>query len=343
MLYPSPAKTRSPMFIINTYGLAVFFCFITMVCWGSWANTQKLAAASWRFELFYCDYVFGIVVTSLLIAFTLGSMGEEGRPFLADLQQADMFNVGSALWGGVLFNAANILLVAAIAIAGMSVAFPVGIGLALVIGVIVNHVDAPVGNAALLFGGVALVAGAILLNAGAYRRLATSTTGVSTKGLLLSVVAGLLMGFFYRYVAASMATDFAQPAVGKLTPYTALVLFSVGILLSNFVFNTYLIYKPFVGEPTTLGAYFRGSGRDHFIGMLGGLIWMVGMSLSILASEKAGPAISYGLGQGATVIAALWGIYIWHEFRGAPKGTNRLLNAMLLCYVLGLALIIAAR
>lgn len=331
------------MYIINTYGLAVFFCFITMLCWGSWANTQKSAAANWRFELFYWDYVLGILLTSLLVAFTLGSNGDEGRAFLDDLRQADAAQLGSALWGGVLFNAANILLGAAIAIAGMSVAFPVGIGLALVIGVFVNYLSAPVGNAALLFSGVALVMGAVLLNAVAYRRLVTATSGVSAKGLILSVVAGVLMGFFYRYVAASMATDFARPAMGFLTPYTALVLFSVGVFLSNFVFNTYLIYRPFVGEPTTLGAYFRGSGHDHAIGLLGGLIWMVGMSLSILASEKAGPAISYGLGQGATVVAALWGIYIWREFRAAPKGTNLLLNAMLLCYVLGLGLIIAAR
>lgn len=331
------------MYIIATYGLAVFFCVITMLCWGSWANTQKLAAANWRFELFYWDYVLGILLTALLLAFTLGSTGTEGRPFLTDLAGADRANLLLAVWGGVLFNAANILLGAAIAIAGMSVAFPVGIGLALVIGVVVNYVAQPVGNAGLLFGGVALVMGAVLLNAGAYRRLATQTGTISNKGLVLSVVAGVLMGFFYKYVAASMATDFARPEVGKLTPYTALVFFALGILLSNFVFNTYLIYRPFVGEPTSYGAYFRGSARDHGMGLLGGMIWMVGMSLSILASGKAGPAISYGLGQGATVVAALWGIYIWREFRAAPKGTAPLLNLMLLGYVVGLGLIIAAR
>jgi glucose uptake protein len=331
------------MFIIQEYTTAVLFCVVTMLCWGSWANTQKLAASSWRFELFYWDYVLGILLTGLLLAFTMGSTGSAGRAFLTDYRQADSANLGSAIWGGVLFNAANILLGAAISIAGMSVAFPVGIGLALVIGVVVNYLDAPVGNATLLFSGVALVMGAVLLNAGAYRKLATATSGVSTKGLVLSIVAGILMGFFYKYVAASMATDFAQPEAGKLTPYTALVFFAVGILLSNLLFNTYLIYRPFVGTSTSYAAYFRGSGRDHFIGILGGLIWMVGMSFSILASEKAGPAISYGLGQGATVVAALWGIYIWREFRAAPKGTSPLLNAMLLCYIVGLALIIAAR
>lgn len=331
------------MFVIETYSLAVFCCLITMLCWGSWANTQKLAASTWRFELFYWDYVFGILLLSLLFAFTLGSVGTEGRSFMADVQQADTANIRSAIWGGILFNAANILLGAAIAIAGMSVAFPVGIGLALVVGVIVNYLDAPVGNAAMLFGGVGLIAVAILLNAAAYRRLSSTTGGVSTKGLVLSVVAGALMGLFYKYVANSMFPDFTQPLPGKLSPYTAVVFFSVGILLSNILFNSLLMWRPFVGTPVSYGDYFRGNLKNHLTGVLGGVIWCIGMSFSIIASDKAGPAISYGLGQGATIVAALWGIYIWKEFKGAPSGTNILLNIMLLCYVIGLGLIIAAR
>ncbi|WP_421798543.1 GRP family sugar transporter [Haliscomenobacter sp.] len=331
------------MFIIETYPIAVFFCIITMLCWGSWANTQKLAAANWRFELFYWDYVLGILLLSLLFAFTLGSVGNEGRSFVADVQQADSASIRSAIWGGILFNAANILLGAAIAIAGMSVAFPVGIGLALVVGVIVNYLDAPVGNALMLFGGVGLVALAILLNANAYRKLSSTTGGVSTKGLVLSVIAGALMGLFYKYVANSMFPDFTQPLPGKLSPYSAVVLFSVGILLSNVVFNSLLMWRPFVGTPVTYADYFRGNLKNHLTGVLGGVIWCIGMSFSIIASDKAGPAISYGLGQGATIVAALWGIYIWKEFKGAPAGTNILLNSMLLCYIIGLGLIIAAR
>ena len=332
------------MFIIQTYGMAVLFCVVTMLCWGSWANTQKLAAGTWRFELFYWDYVLGIVGLALLSALTLGSIGTGGRSFLADLQQADGVNIGSALWGGVLFNAANILLGAAIAIAGMSVAFPVGIGLALVIGVVVNYLNAPVGSAGLLFGGMALIVVAILLNAFAYRRTtATNSMGLSTKGLLLSVVAGCLMGLFYGYVAGAMFPNFEQPEPGKLSPYTAVVFFALGILGSNFVFNTLLMRRPFVGTPVSYADYFRGSGRDHLTGVLGGMIWCLGMSFSILASDKAGPAISYGLGQGATVVAALWGIYVWREFREAPKGVGALLNGMLLCYIVGLGLLIIAR
>jgi len=330
------------MFIIESYAAAVACCIITMLCWGSWANTQKLAASHWRFELFYWDYVLGILLFALILAFTLGSTGTGGRSFLSDLAQADSKNIGSALIGGIIFNAANILLGAAISIAGMAVAFPVGIGLALVIGVLVNYAANPVGSQSLLFGGVALIVVAILLNAYAYRRMQSASKQTSVKGLLLAVVAGVLMGFFYKYVAGSMFSNFSLPESGKLSPYTAVVVFSVGILLSNFAFNTLLMKRPFVGAPVGFDSYFKGGFKNHVTGLLGGSIWCLGMSFSIIASGKAGPAISYGLGQGATVIAALWGIFIWKEFRNAPKGTSGVLNLMLLFYVAGLGLLVYA-
>ncbi|MCU0471472.1 MAG: GRP family sugar transporter [Arcicella sp.] len=330
------------MYIVENYSVAVFFTIVTMLCWGSWANTQKLTTKDWRFETFYWDYVLGIVIMALIFAFTLGSNGEGGRSFLEDFKQADSKSFESALIGGVIFNAANILLVSAITIAGMSVAFPVGIGLALVIGVIVNYLDNPIGDKLLLFAGVALIALAILLNANAYRKM-QGNNSVSSKGLALSVVAGVLMGYFYKYVAASMFADFNVPETGKLSPYTAVVVFSVGILISNFIFNTYLMIRPFEGKPVSYGQYFSGSFTNHLMGILGGMIWCVGMSFSIIASGKAGAAISYGLGQGATIVAAIWGIYIWKEFKNAPIGTNKILNIMLVCYLIGLGLIIAAR
>jgi glucose uptake protein len=330
------------MFIIHNYPAAVICCIVTMLCWGSWANAQKLAAHSWRFELFYWDYVLGILLFSLILAFTLGSTGSGGRSFIADIAQAEGKNIGSAIVGGIVFNAANILLGAAIAIAGMAVAFPVGIGLALVIGVVVNYIDNPVGDVGLLAGGVGLIVVAILLNAFAYRRMQAAGKGTSGRGLVLAVAAGVLMGFFYKYVAASMFKDFEAPVPGKLSPYTAVVIFSVGILLSNLVFNTLLMKKPFVGAPVSFGAYFKGGIRNHITGILGGAVWCLGMSFSIIASGKAGPAISYGLGQGATIIAALWGIFIWKEFRGAPKGTGAVLSGMLIFYMIGLGLLIKA-
>jgi len=331
------------MFIVHDYSLAVIFCFITMLCWGSWANTQKLASKSWRFELFYWDYVIGILLFSILSAFTLGSIGDEGRSFTNDLQQADTKNILSAFLGGIIFNAANILFSAAIAIAGMAVAFPVAIGLALVLGVIVNFAASQKGDAVLLFAGVAMITLAIIINAIAYKRNSRAGAKPSSKGIIISLIAGILMSFFYRFIAASMDLDnFENPAAGKMTPYTAVFIFSVGIFISNFLFNTILMKKPFDGAPVSYSDYFKGKFKTHLTGILGGLIWGIGNSLNLIAAGKAGAAISYGLGQGATLIAALWGVFIWKEFRNAPAGTNKLLAFMFLFFVAGIAAIIIA-
>lgn len=332
------------MLIVESYALAVALCVVTMLCWGSWANTQKLASREWRFQLFYWDYAIGVLLLALVLAFTAGSTGEAGRGFLADLGQAETRNLGLAFLGGVVFNLSNILLVAAIDIAGMAVAFPIGVGLALALGVVTNYVATPVGNPLLLFAGVAGVVVAILLSAAAYRRLPSQGARTSGKGIALSVVAGLLMGYFYRFVAASMSTDFRNLEPGKLGPYTAVVVFSLGLLLSSFLWNTIVMARPFVGEPVPFGDYFRkGTPRLHLVGILGGMIWNLGMSLSIVASGAAGFAISYGLGQGATLVAALWGVFVWKEFEEAPPGTNRLLAAMFAAFVVGLGLIVYAR
>ncbi|NOT75782.1 MAG: multidrug DMT transporter permease [Cyclobacteriaceae bacterium] len=331
------------MFIIEEYSTAVIFCFITMFCWGSWGNTQKLAGKTWRYELFYWDYVIGILLLSLIFAFTLGSNGENGRGFLDDLRQADMSNISSALIGGVIFNAANILLSTAIAIAGMSVAFPVGIGIALVLGVIVNYNGAQSGDPLLLFTGVGLITLAILVNALAYKKSTSGSQKVSTKGIVVSILAGILMSFFYRFIAVSMDMEnFKDPAAGLMTPYTAVVIFSVGIFLSNLVFNTILLKRPISGEPTSYTAYFKGSFFTHMVGILGGLIWGIGNSFNLIAAGKAGAAISYGLGQGATLIAAFWGVFIWKEFRNAPKGVSTLLAIMFILFFAGIISIILA-
>lgn len=330
------------MFIPQSYSLAVILCIVTMLCWGSWGNTQKLAGKSWRFELFYWDYVIGILLFSLLLGLTLGSFGENGRGFLTDISQAETGNIMKAMLGGVIFNASNILLVAAMAIAGMAVAFPVGVGIALALGVIINYAFAPKGNPVLLFIGVALIAAAIVIDALAYKKHSASLQKVSRKGILLSVSAGILMALFYRFVASSMVTDFVIPEPGRLTPYTAVFFFAIGVVISNLVFNYLIMKKPFEGDPLTFKDYTKGTFGVHLTGILGGVIWNVGMSMSILASGKAGYAISYGLGQGATLIAALWGVFIWNEFRGASKQVNTLILLMFIAYLAGLALLVYA-
>lgn len=288
------------MFIVQSYPLAIAFCFITMLCWGSWGNTQKLAARTWRYELFYWDYVVGVLLFSLLSAFTLGSFGAEGRGFLADLAQADAGSLFSAFMGGVIFNASNILLSAAIALCGMSVAFPVGVGLALVLGVLINYFSAAKGDPTFIFIGVLLIAAAIVMNGFAYKKAQTEKRRLTTKGILISVAAGIIMAFFYRFVAASMdLNDFAAPAAGKMTPYTAVFIFAVGVFVSNFLFNTVAMKRPVDGEPVRIADYFKGGLKTHMVGVLGGMIWCLGESFSMIASGKAGAAISYGLGQGA--------------------------------------------
>ncbi len=338
------------MFIVNSYALAVVLCFVTMLCWGSWGNTQKLAAKSWRYELFYWDYVIGMVLFALLLAFTAGSIGEQGRPFLADLQQASWSSILWILVGGIIFNASNILLSASVSIAGMSVAFPLGVGIALVLGVVNNYRVAVMqgsktGNVLLLAIGVILVVCAIVFNGMASARKGEGAVSKADqrKGVILALIAGVVMSFFSSFVMRAMdTTNFVSPEAGKVTPYTAIVIFTVGVLLSNFVFNTIVMRKPFVGEPVSYGEYFKGNFKTHLVGVLGGCIWCLGTALSYITAEKAGPAVSYALGQGAPMVAAIWGVFIWKEFKGAKKGVYGLLIAMFCFFLAGLATIIIA-
>ncbi|AHM63166.1 sugar transport family protein [Flammeovirgaceae bacterium 311] len=329
------------MFIVESYSLAVIFCFVTMLCWGSWANTQKLVQDEWRFELFYWDYVLGILLFSLIAAFTLGSLGENGRAFLADLSQANAENLRSAFIGGIVFNLANILLTAAIASAGMSVAFPIGIGIALVLGVLINYFLVNKGDPTLLFMGVALIVVAIVLNALAYRKASKTINRASLKWILVSIIAGILMSLFYPFIAVSMDLEnFVTPAAGKMTPYTAFVIFALGIVASNLLFNSIMMRRPLEGSPLSYADYFRGRPGVHLVGLMGGAIWALGNLFNLIAAGKAGPAISYGLGQGATLVAALWGVVVWKEFEHAPRGVMPLITSMFILFVLGLGLII---
>ena len=335
------------MFIVGSYSLAVVFCFITMLCWGSWGNTQKLAAKSWRYELFYWDYVIGMVLFSLLLAFTAGSVGSEGRPFVSDLAQADWTSISWVLLGAVVFNVSNILLSASVSIAGMAVAFPLGVGIALVMGVLNNLLLHPTEgqNTTLLWVGVALVVVAIICNGIASGKVSNEQRdpAQNRKGIILALVAGIIMSFFSALVYNGVDLDnFANPATGKLTPYTAMVIFSLGVFLSNFVVNTIVMKKPFVGEPVTYKQYFAGSFSTHLVGVLGGCIWALGTSLNYISAGTAGAAVSYALGQGAPMIAAIWGVFIWKEFKGAPKSVYSLLALMFALFIAGLSCVVVA-
>jgi len=330
------------MYIVPDYATAVLFTVITMVLWGSWTNTYKLTEKVWRFELFYWDYLIGIVLFSLFFVFTAGSIGNEGRSFLPDLAQADRASLWNPVLGGIIFNLSNIMLVAAIAIAGMSTAFPIGVGLAMVLGVVINYIFQPYGKPFPLFIGLALAAAAIVTDAVAYSKIAKGRGKIPRAGILLSVGAGILMSLFYRFVASAMAENMADPEPGKITPYTGMFLFSIGMLLSNFIFNTYMMRKPVEGEPVTYRQYFKGKTKFHLLGIIGGVMWAIATALNFLSGTKAGYAISFGLGQGDTMIGAVWGILIWKEFRGASRTVNWLLAGMFVIFITGMVLIVYA-
>ena len=331
------------MVIVENYAVAVILTVLSMICWGSWQNTQALLKQNWRFELFYWDFVTGILLLSLIAAFTIGSMGAEGRDFMTDVGQAKGGNIVSAMIGGAVWNLGTLLLVAAIAIAGMSVAFPIGGGIGWILGIVINYIAVPIGHPLILFTGIGSVVIAILFSMFSYRKLASETQKPTARGILLSLAAGFLIAFFYRFVAASISLDYANPEPGKLTPYTAVVFFSLGAFLSTFIFNPFFMKKPVQGAPVSFSNYFKGNTKTHIIGILGGLIWCFGMVFSFMASGEAGFAISYGLSNSAPVVAAIWGIFIWKEFKDAPKGTNRLLAFMFIFYLIGLVLIVASR
>ena len=329
------------MYLPQTYAAALLLMLGSMTCWGSWANTYKWTRG-WRFELFYWDYAAGVLLASLLHALTLGSMGATGSPFLADLAGADFTHLAFGFLGGVIFNLANILLVAAIAIAGLAVAFPIGIGLALVIGTLLNYFVTAKGDPLLLFGGVLLVSVAILLDALAYRAQASAQPGapaaVTTRGIGISLLSGVGMGLFYPLVARGISGEHA------LGPYSIAVVFSIGVFLSTFIFNTYMMRRPVAGPPVGLGAYFGGSPGSHFLGIAGGMVWATGAVFNFAASAGTlvGPAISYAIGQGATMVSALWGVFFWREFAGAGARAIRFLTLMFLFFLLGLTLLCLA-
>jgi glucose uptake protein len=326
------------LFQPETYTIALAFMILSMLCWGSWANTVKLCPGC-RFQLFYWDYVIGVLLGSIAWGLSMGSTGTVGRSFVTDVAHAGSTAILLAFLGGIIFNVANLLLVAAIEIAGLAVAFPVGIGLALVIGAISSYLVSPGGNPWLLFGGIALVLTAIVLDAMAHRLREQQTQSPGTRGIVLSLAAGLLMGTFYPFVAKSMTGN------GAPGPYAASFFFAVGVVVCSLPANYFLMRKPLDGRPAvSLRGYFSMPPRWHVWGVVGGAIWCTGAVLNFVASRAhiIGPAVSYSIGQGATMVSACWGVFVWKEFASAPVRSRRLLVWMFLCFLAGLTAVALA-
>lgn len=331
------------MFEVQNYLLAISLCFLAMICWGSWQNTRNVIDKSWRFELFYWDFSIGIVLFSLIAAFTLGSIDPTNRTFLQDVIQVAPKFVMYAMIGGFIWNLGTLLLTAGIATTGMAVAFPIGGGIGWLLGIVVNYIGQPEGNPLWLFIGCGIIALAIISSMLSYKKMAASQQK-SLKGVIYSLAAGIFIAFFYRFVMMSISSDISPGYVGgQMTPYTSVVFFALGAFVSTLVFNPIFMKRPVEGEPVTMKQYFSGSSRIHIIGMIGGAIWCLGQVLSVMSAKAASPAIAYGLSNGAPIVAAIWGIFVWKEFKNAPKGTSTLLALMFVFYIIGLGLIIYSR
>ena len=329
------------MFLPQTYQAALFLMILSMLCWGSWANTLKLCPR-FRFQLLYWDYAIGLAAGAIFWGLTAGSLGHAGPAFLDDAARTPTGLILFAVCGGVVFNVANLLLVAAIDVAGLAVAFPVGIGLALIVGAVTSYMVRPSGNPLLLFGGVALVTVAIVLDALAYRQREGEAKATTTRGIVLCLIAGVLMGLFYPLVAHAMTGTAGAPGPG---PYAVSLFFAIGVLLSTVPANLLLMAKPLDGQPPVIGAdYWRAPLGWHLAGTLGGAIWCTGAVANFVASgaHLIGPAVSYSIGQGATMISACWGVFVWREFAGAPRSAKLLLLFMFVFFLLGLGAVALA-
>jgi glucose uptake protein len=323
------------MFTPQHFSTALFMIVLSTICWGSWANTFK-GVGTYRFELFYWDYAVGIFLISLILAFTMGSVHHNASSFLANVRVAGDANIVSALIGGAVFNLANLLLVAGIEMAGLAVAFPVSIGLALVVGVVLSYMLQPKGNPALLGIGVVLAVIAVILDGKAYAALRKPGASVSRKSLWICAVSGVLMGLWAPFVTRALTAD--RP----LGPYSTAVFFTLGALLSCFVFNIYLMKKPLAGEPVAASGFFRAAPRVHLLGLAGGFIWGIGTVFNLVAANFTGVAISYAIGQASPMVAALWGVFAWREFRGSGLRAKAYLALMFLFYILAIVTVAGA-
>lgn len=323
------------MFVPNSFAVALVMTILSTICWGSFANTYKLTR-NYRFELYYWDYAAGIFLAALVLALTMGRIPGGELTFLANLQSAALSNFLLASAGGFIFNIANVLLLAGIEIAGLAVAFPISIGIALGEGVILSYIIQPKGSAGLLAAGVLMAILAIILIGKAYGELQAKSARVSRKGIVICIVSGLLMGTFAPFVARSMT------ASHPLTPYTVAVFFTLGAVLCCLVFNVYVMKKPIVGAPLSFTDYLNARASYHVLGLVGGIIWGIGTVFNFVAANLVGVAISYAIGQASPMIAALWGVFAWHEFRGASARARLYLAGMFAAYVLALVLVALA-
>jgi len=312
--------------------MALLMMITSAICWGSWANTYK-GVKNYRFELFYWDYAVGIFLSTLIYGHTLGMLHDDPTNLVQNLHAGGWDNVIWTLIAGAIFNLANLLLVAAIDMAGLAIAFPVSIGIALVVGVVSSYALQPKGNAGLLAAGVICALLAVVLDGKAYGMLSAAggtNRGLSRKSIVTCVVSGVLMGIWAPFVTKAMTQGHS------LGPYAVAIFLTLGALLSCFIWNIYFMKKPLLGEPVGFSGFFSAPASGHLLGLLGGAIWGVGTMFNVVAGKATGFAISYAIGQSAPMIGAIWGVFIWKEFAGASAKAKMYLAGMFAFYCLAI-------
>jgi glucose uptake protein len=339
------------MILPQSNSLVLILMIASMLLLGAWASLFK-AAGKWRFELFYFDFAFGLLLAAIIFSFTFGDLGYDGFTFMDDLQHAGKHQWVYCFLSGIIFNIGNMLMLASVSVAGLAIAFPMTMGVAVIVASLVGLGGKPPGNALLIVLGCGLVLTSVVMNAVAYRiigrerheKLARAGLAKSTrrpnpvKGIVLAVVGGLLIA-----AMSGLLIKARDPDVG-LGPYTAAAIFSLGMFLSSLVLNVFLMNLPVEGEPLEFSAYFKGRASQHLFGVVGGVLWYTGtlaalVSTSVPPRMQPGPLESFLLAQGAPIIAALLGIIVWKELKGGDIRLKVLGALMIILFVCGLAMI----
>jgi glucose uptake protein len=355
------------MILPGSATFTLILLILSLLCLGSWANTLKMAGSRWRFELYYYDFAIGATFAAVLAAFTFGSLGLDGFTVFDDLSLAGKRQEAFAFAAGLIFNLGNLLIVAAISLAGMSVTFPVAFGVAAIVSAVMGNYLHPAGNALLVYAGCASMLAAVIFSITAWRKLRASKVAAAAaaaeqnapakappsraknakkkqtarKSMVLAVIGGILMGSFFPLVG------WAEEGENGIGPYTVTLLFGLAIAFSTFVYNLFFMNLPVQGGPVEAREYFNGRVRQHLAGIAGGVVWIAGTAAALVAGKAeaaaAQPAVTTAATYGVPLVGALWGVFAWKEFSDSDSNIKVLLGAMFALLAIGIAVLSVAQ
>src|SRR5579863_393268 len=340
---------------------------LSLVCWGSWANTLKLAG-EWRFELYYYDFAIGFAMLAVVAAFTGGSLNSGELTFQDNFLITGYRTMAYVIAAGVIFNLGNMLLTAAISVAGMALAFTTTFATALVVATTWSFIFEASGGFLLSVCGAVLLLAALVMGAAAYsnyliarseaakeaakaeaakkdvpqaggrvKRVKASRSRGLVVAVALGVAGGIALGLFRPLL------DMGMQGEGGVAPYGALLMFAVGVLISTVILDPFFFNFPVAGDPLGFADYFKGTGKQHALGILGGVVAGVAslagmLALNAPAAVRTAPMPSFALSQGAPVLAVAWGLFVWREFKNAGERSRLLFRIMWLLLAIGVGL-----